>query len=102
MKYPIIGSNPPWKNTRELGIPVIIDGREIVGAPSTDAVGEDIDLGFAGFEGIKPYCLVHLPDIEDMGDLHGKTLSMGGKSYIIENIRPKENTDYARLILQQV
>ena len=99
--YPVVGDNPPWLNPKELGIPVVLDGVQIIAVPSQDAVTGDIDLGAIGFEADNPYVLVSNPDIAAMGDLHGKTVVIGLVNYLVRNVREKPNQAYTRLILEK-
>jgi hypothetical protein len=101
MKYPVIAAGePPWLCTQELAVPVTIDGTVINAVPSLDAITGDVDLGF-GFEATAPYMYVRLADVAGLGDLHGKPVIIDGVSYVVRTVRPKENIDMARLILDK-
>ena len=100
-KYPIVGDDPPWKNTTELGITAEIAGVPVVCIPVLDAVTGDVLLGSAGFEANDPYILVHNLDISILGDLHGKPVIIDDVHYTIRNVRNKPGIDMTRLLLKE-
>lgn len=100
MKYPIVDTVPVWNNPNELGLPVTIDGTTITAVPSQDAVTGDVLIGSSGFEADDPYVLCNTLDLAPLGDLHGKTVVIGTQTYIVRNVRPKQNINMTRLVLQ--
>jgi len=84
----------------ELAVTLNINGTDVLGVPSQDAVTGDIDLGI-GFEATEPYALVTTSSVSALGDLHGKKLIIDTVSYTIRNVRPKINIDLTRLVLSK-
>ncbi len=101
MRYPVIGTDLPWKNPREVGYTININGTDIIAVPSQDAVVGDILMGDTGFEAEAPYVLVDTADVSAMGDLHGATVTIETNVYVVRNIREKPNQGYMRLILDK-
>lgn len=101
--YPIIAAGPtPWLNSRELALQVTVAGHNILAIPSQDAVTGDVHFGEGvGFEAKAPYILCRLQDVDTFGDLHGVPVVIGDKEYVVRNVRPKENQDYVRLVLDR-
>ena len=102
MKYPLLQQPAPWNHPNELGVPVDINGTVITAVPSFNAITGDVLLGEIGFEGDDLYILAELQDVAPLGDLHGLPVTVGSNTYRIRNVRPKENVDLIRLVLEVV
>ena len=98
--YPVIQNPPPWNVLTELGTEITVAGRTVAAVVSTDPVTGYLELGSAGIEAYQPYALVHLPDLEGLGDLHGVEVVIDSKTYTVRNVAEKDNINLMRLNLR--